>query len=304
MLHSLLTRTPTRPLRVWLTHGSPLPDEGRERVTDLVRGFGAELQLVPIPRPMLRGFSLKKFHPAAWYRVLSPDLFPQLDRLLYLDADIIVADDLTPLWNTDLDGRLFAAVPNPMYPFIRDWPRKDLKLEHPLHYLNSGVLLMDLARMRAEGLVEQLRVTSTEHPDYAFPEQDALSDIARGRWLALHPRWNAQSILWEYPANHLPFPESSVRAALEHPAVIHYCGWFKPWHHACAHPLRDRYFEHLRATPWQERPLENDGLDYRLIARMPLAIQYYLLRWRWEIEKRLRRRTQRLRIALRSRNHA
>jgi lipopolysaccharide biosynthesis glycosyltransferase len=304
MLHSLLTHTRARPLRIWLTHGSSLPEEGRQRVIELVRGFGAEVVFIPIPRPMLRGFSLRKFHPAAWYRVLSPDLFPQLERVLYLDADIIVCDDLAPLWNIDLEGRLFGAVPNPMYPFIRDWPRKDLKLEHPLQYLNSGVLLMDLAQMRAGGLVDQLRATSTAHPNYAFPEQDALSDIARGRWLALHPRWNVQSILYEYPAHRLPFSESAVREALERPAVLHYCGWFKPWHHACTHPLRHRYFEHLRATSWPERPLENDGLDYRLIGRLPLAIQFYVLRWRWEVEKRLRRRTERMRAGVRSGNSA
>lgn len=277
MLHSLLSHTHRRPLHVWLVHGAELSDEGRARVSDVVTVLGATLDFLYIPERALAGFSLKKFHPASWYRILLPDFLPQVDRVLYLDADIIVADDVLPLWETDLGDKLFAAVANPLHPFIPDWPRTELGLADPLDYLSSGVLLMDLKRMRAEGLIEQLREYSAAHPDNRLPEQDALSYVARGRWLRLHPRWNLQGIFYDYPPSRMPYPEPQVRDALERPAMIHFCGWFKPWQYAGDHPRRELYFEHLRRTSWPERPLDNSGLAYRLIRPMPLFLQYHLL---------------------------
>lgn len=276
-LHSLLSHTRDRPTHIWLVHGAELPDDGRALLTRVTAAFGVGLDFVAIPKRMIAGFSLKMFHPASWYRILLPELLPQLDRVLYLDSDVIVTDDPAPLWDTDLGGKLFGAVPNPLYWFMPNWPRRDLGLADPLDYLNSGVLLLDSAKMRADNVIELLREYSAAHPDNRLPEQDALSELMRGRWLRLHPRWNLQSIFYEYPPKRLPFPESVVREALARPGMIHFNGWFKPWQFASRHPRGGLYFEHLRHTPWPERPLDNAGFAYRLIRPLPLFMQYHAL---------------------------
>src|SRR5882724_4325013 len=89
MLHSLLTHTRKRPLRVWLLHGRDLSEEGSARVAAVTSGFGAQLEFLRVPNEMLAGFPIQQFHYSCWYRILLPELLPKLDRALYFDCDVI-----------------------------------------------------------------------------------------------------------------------------------------------------------------------------------------------------------------------
>jgi lipopolysaccharide biosynthesis glycosyltransferase len=279
MLHSLLTHA-GRPVRIHLMHGAELPRDGCAKVGAVAARFGAGLRFLPVPEALLEGFPREQFHVAAWYKILLPLLLPELPRALYLDADMIVADDLAPLWNTDLQGQAFGAVTNPLYPFMRPWPRLDLGLDEPRDYLNSGVLLLDLQRMRDEDSVGALRRYAAAHAHNSCPEQDALSAVLRQRRLHLHPRWNVQNTLFELPPHQLPFSEAQVGEALRQPAIIHFIGPFKPWHYLCRHPRRALYFEHLRGTPWPVLPLQERTWFNRLLRPLPLAAQHRVLQFR------------------------
>lgn len=288
MLHSALTHTPA-PVRVWLMHARELPAEGVGKLRAVVESKGARLELLPIPRELLRGFPVEKFHEAAWYKILLPALLPQLERVLYIDADTIVADSLLPLWQTDLYGQLYAAVTNPLYPYMRNWPKEDLGLSDPREYINTGVLLLDLKRWREERVIESLRDYAAAHPENTCPEQDAMSALIPRRRVHLHPRWNAQSTVFELAPRQLPFSAAEVAEARAKPAVIHYIGPFKPWHYLCKHPLRALYFEHLRQTPWPVEPLEGRNLFNRLLKPLPLRAQRRLMLMRQALSRGRRR---------------
>lgn len=276
MLHSALAHT-APPVRVWLMHAQPLPAEGCDKLRAVVENGGGQLEILPIRRELLHGFPTERFHEAAWYKVLLPELLPQLERVLYIDADTIVADSLWPLWQTDLQGQLYGAVTNPLYPYMRNWPKQDLGLDDPRDYINTGVLLLDLKRWREEGIVDQLREYAAAHPQNTCPEQDAMSALIPRRRVHLHPRWNAQSTVFELAPGRLPFTPREVAEARARPAVIHYIGPFKPWHYLCRHPLRGLYFEHLRRTPWPPQPLQGRSLFHRLLKPLPLRMQRRLI---------------------------
>jgi lipopolysaccharide biosynthesis glycosyltransferase len=278
MLHSLLTHTPERPLRVWILHGKPLSEDGCERVAQVVTGFGAQLKFLQVPDALMTGFPTAKFHYSCWYRILLPDLLPDLRRILYLDCDMIVMDDVKPLWDIDLGDNSFAACINPLYTPMYKWMR-GLGITNYRDYLNSGALLLDLERLRAEGLSQRLREYAITHPDNHCPEQDALSVLMKGRWLSLHPRWNVQTALYDndLPASMSPFTPEQSREAVEHPAIVHFNGPFKPWQYLCKHPLRHLYYDHLRRTSWPEQSLKYTGLGYRLIRPLSIGMQFRIL---------------------------
>lgn len=276
MLHSLLSHT-AGPVRVWLLHGPKLDDsEGMARLEQTVESFGATLRYLPVPDELMEGFPTAKFHYSCWYRILLPDLLPDLDRIVYLDCDIVVTDDVRPLWETDLGDKLFGACVNPLYRPMHKAVRA-MGVPDNRDYLNSGVLLLDLERLRYERLGEHLRDYAVEHPDNACPEQDALSVLYQGKWMPLHPRWNVQTATLDLSPRKLPLPRSEVEEAVSRPAVLHFNGPFKPWDHHCRHPLRHLYFEHREKTPWPMEPLQRSSLPYRLMRPLGVAGQYRVI---------------------------
>ena len=275
MLHSLLQHTPRRPLRVSLMVEELPPPAQRAWIAGVVEAAGARCQFVVVDAARLAGFpNTPAFHRSVWHRVLLPELLPDADKVLYLDADLIVTGDLGPLWDTDLGGHVIAGVVAPFYPgqsgaWLRaiGVPQAD--------YISSGVLLMDLARMRQEGSVAQLRAFAAAHPANPCPEQDALNALFHARCLRLHPRWNAQPAFFELPPARLG-PHGAEAAAA--PAVVHFAGPAKPWHYLSRHPLRHLYFEHLRQTPWPVPPLEGRTWRNRLLRLVPRRWQFVAFR--------------------------
>lgn len=273
MLHSLRAANPGEALHLHLLSGpAPLP-----AVRDLARwaeSLPARVTLHLVEPRQTSDFPDIHFHRSVWYRTLLPELLPDENRILYLDVDTLVLDRLRPLWETDLAGHLFAAVSNPLYPFMHGDPWRRLGLPGPDRYLNSGVLLLDLAAMRREGAVGALRKYAAAHPENRYPEQDAMSALFHGRCLFLHPRWNVQTTLYDLRPRELPFPPAQVEQARRNPAVVHFIGPFKPDHYLSRNPHGAAYLEHRRATPWPPGPLAGRGGINRLLRRLPMHWQF------------------------------
>jgi lipopolysaccharide biosynthesis glycosyltransferase len=275
MLHSLLRSTPSRPLRIHLMVSMPLLAEQHDRLLSVVQPLGGQLELLHISDRMLEGLpTAPGFHRSIWHRVLLPDLLPQVPRILYLDADMVITDDLRPLWETPLGDHLYAAVAAPFYPGQSSaWvSRLGVPVES---YISSGVLLMDLEGMRREGAVAAIRAYAASHPDNPAPEQDALNALFHRRCLRVHPRWNVQPIFYDINPGRFG---AQAREATQAPAVVHFAGPAKPWHYLSRHPLRRLYFDHLRQTPWPMRPLEGRSWRNRLLRLVPPRWQFIAFR--------------------------
>ncbi|KAK7443527.1 hypothetical protein VKT23_015700 [Stygiomarasmius scandens] len=91
---------------------------------------------------------------------------PPVERVLYLDADLLVRSNLEPLWQTDLRGRPLAAIPDVGHPMGYDGIDRKA-------YFNAGAMLMDLAKIRING--QNLHETGRNMKDSSFRDQDALN---------------------------------------------------------------------------------------------------------------------------------
>ncbi|MBA3652808.1 MAG: glycosyltransferase family 8 protein [Actinobacteria bacterium] len=272
MLHSVLSSSPGRRFAIHVLHDAEIDAADRERLEQTIGRFDATLQLHRMDFDDDAGLPAGYFPRSVWFRIFLPHLLPDADRVLYLDADTIVVDNLQQLWDTPLGTHLLAAVTNPLYPFQPRYPAERLGIAAALDYFNSGVLLMNLEQMRLEDTSTALHDYARTHPESWYPDQDALNVVARDRWLHLDPRWNVQSTLYELGADELPFPESLVDAARRQPAVIHYIGPFKPWRYICRHHLQSLYLDHAAATPWGRPKLEGRTLKNAVLRRLPLKL--------------------------------
>ena len=266
MLHSVLDQRGGRQLSVHYLHGPGLETSSRDAVARMVEGGSAAITFHEVPEAVVADLPVQGyFTPAMWYRILAPELLSELDRVLYLDADIIALDSLAPLWDMDLDGAIVAAVTNVLEPQHAKRPRQ-LGLPESQQYFNTGVLLMDLTAMRREGSTAALcDYARRSGEELIWPDQDAYNVVLGARRLELHPRWNCMNSFWLFEASVAAFGSRAVAEARTNPAVRHFegPGLNKPWHYMCDRPLRDAYLVHRRQTPWPRFRFEDATIANR-----------------------------------------
>lgn len=216
------TLAPKWRLRAWLVDCG-LYSWQRTRMLSLADRHGFELHIIPCDEGLLKGLPIcRHFSRAMYGRVLLPRLLAELDRVIYLDSDTVVAANLADLWSIQLGDALLAACPN--WPEGR--PMSDTKamayatqeLSSPNDaYFNSGVLLMDLRKCRhtnIEGVVREFLIRHQE--ETLAPDQDALNYAASGRYLILDGQWNIQC-------------NAQAPSATFDQGIFHLVGPYKPW---------------------------------------------------------------------------
>lgn len=192
------------------------------------------------------------FSSAALGRLQLGCLPSDVKRVLYLDADVLVREDLATLYETDLGGNTVGAVLHP-YPERRAEVVDGAFLRlstgaSPPGYFNSGVLLVDLALWRADAITERAMILYERFGEQIGTglDQDVLNCLFSGGWTALDPRWNK-------PIDRHPvglFGEGRMAYLMEASGIIHYVGRIKPWHDGFprANPLWTLYDRHRRAA--------------------------------------------------------
>lgn len=169
-----------------------------------------------------------RYSEAASFRLLLPELLPDYDKILYLDCDMIIRQDMGKLYReTELGKNCLAAVFEA--PIDSQANRIEALGCTPGRYFNSGVLLMNLKLMREESVSEQL-LKSCEKDYMEFPDQDALNQVCQGRVLSLSPAYNSirTFFLPQYKADFCKIYSERIWKVVQKEGNIHYTGG-KPW---------------------------------------------------------------------------
>jgi lipopolysaccharide biosynthesis glycosyltransferase len=251
--HSLRWHAPGAALRVHFLAGPALSGGRRARLARFADKLRIELRWIEVPDALVASLPARDYLPrVVWYRVFMPQLLPELDRVLYLDSDVIAMASVEPLWDMPLDGELFAAATN-VVPAYHAERAGQLGLPGPAAYFNLGVALWNLRAMRGEGFTDAvLEYARANLPRLLWLEQDAINALYWRRRRPLHPRWNCLNAITFGSWGTRFLDPAELREALAAPALVHFEGgsFGKPWHFLSRHPLRDRYFFHRRRTPW------------------------------------------------------
>lgn len=169
------------------------------------------------------------FSVAIYYRIFIPEIFSAFDRALYLDSDMIFNADLAELAETDLEGKLLAVVND--FGVLPEYQQKNnhfykyieqiLKMKNYRHYFNSGMLVMDIKKLKKMNITKKCLQKIKELPDLKFPDQDLLNVMFEGEVRYLDKNWNFQS------GGLINTPEQIPEDLC--PQIVHYTSEFKPW---------------------------------------------------------------------------
>lgn len=210
---------------------SDLTEEDQARMRGALRPSD-ECVFVQVPDSLFAGFPETGRYPLQiYYRLASPLLLPrQMDRILYLDVDTVILNPLRQLYSQPFDGAAFLACSHTKK--VMDKINKvRLGMEQEVRYINSGVLLLDLERMRELVSLQQIRdYAEKNYYKLVLPDQDILTALLGAQSRVLDSRLynlsDKEYLRWN--AEHL-----KARIDLEwvrrNTVVVHYCGKPKPW---------------------------------------------------------------------------
>ena len=187
-----------------------------------------------------------RFPKSIYFRFLLPEILQDADRVLYLDCDILVRENISDFYNTDLEGYACAA--------IEDQRGDDITIHNRIFmfskYFNSGVLLMNLDYWRKNNVAGQLIDYLRQYPERCwFPDQDALNAVLEGKVKFMDYRYNMQGEMLSHRC-YLKLSAqkwNALDAAVNHPSIIHFTDINKPWYKESRHPYRMEY-QHFAAS--------------------------------------------------------
>jgi lipopolysaccharide biosynthesis glycosyltransferase len=249
-LVSMLENNPYYPFEVYLM-ASRREDSPEAKLRRSLQPYhNCILDIRHYPLDQCRHFFVDQHVSHETYLRLFVDdiLEAEVRKILYLDADTVVLDDLWELWTTNIDGYLLAGAHDPWGEFRS----AALGIPGGRPYVNAGVLLLNLTRWRAERVTERLiRFIEAEGDRLVFHDQDAINALLYESVLVLDYRWNFQARMFKMnPRRELP-QRDLIREAARRPAIIHYNGRQKPWQFLSTVAKKRLYYRYLEKTEWR-----------------------------------------------------
>lgn len=218
---------------------------------------------------------------AKYYRLLLPTFLPKtIERVLYLDCDIIVVDSLVPLFKMDMKGKAIGVVLD-QKPYILDNYNR-LCLDLSDGYFNSGVILFDLCEWRNHEYSKEIFAYIEENAErLVWEDQDALNKVFAKNKLYLPIKYNLQQAMM-YVQNWMSWKEQKdIKEALKSPVCIHFCG-DKPWKDTCRHPYSGLWWNCLNLTSWDSYKASITPFYIKWKQRLRKKINYMLGIDRWD----------------------
>ncbi|MGG5319011.1 glycosyltransferase family 8 protein [Enterococcus sp. AZ072] len=181
----------------------------------------------------------------AYYRISLPKILKKYNykKVLYIDADTLILDDVAELYRQNLKQKTIGAVIDPG----QTKALERLGIDSKDYYFNSGVMVIDIERWNNRQITEKTIDFLRNHGDrIIYHDQDALNAVLYEDWAPLHPKWNMQSslIFNRHPAPN-PLYRILYKEGNETPAIVHFTGHDKPWNTLEGHPYQEQYMDLL-----------------------------------------------------------
>ncbi len=178
-------------------HDDTLNRTNKEKLIQTVGEFGSYIQFHEVnPADFYGNHRWVKYYTiGCMFRLIMPRVLKNLNRLIYLDADLLFNRDIKDLWDIDISGYSLAAVKDVIFDNGIIMPKfVEEGIVSKDRYFNSGVLLMNLDAIRKKGDLLDLSIEFLENnPDSALPDQDALNYYFNDTALLLDKNWNVFS---------------------------------------------------------------------------------------------------------------
>ncbi len=250
----------------------------KKRLEDTVHKYNRNLffvQALNLEQITKTSIYVGRWNIGTFFRLYLSSLLPlEIERVIYIDCDMIIRHSLEEIYNIDLDNCLVAGVDD----CRSDLYRIEIGCEPGTVYINNGFMLIDLKKWREVDLESKFtKFINQRKGDLTYMDQAPLNGILgpKKQIFELPPVYNSQRIFFDFsykqllnlrkPNHHLSKEE--YEDAVKDPIVVHFTPVFisgtRPWQKKDNHPFRKEYLHYKNISPWKDEPLRRDDRKLR-----------------------------------------
>ena len=212
-----------------------------------------------------------------YFRLKLPKVLPEVEKVIYLDSDIIAIGDIEKLWCREMKESLILGVEVPIYLHKEYLEKLGMKKTSP--YFNGGVVVMNLSKMRSSGFYQKMMpFVEEKYRILRYQDQDILNALSEGQWHPLPLAYNAFWCVLDSPKKNkfTYYTDEDLKQARTNPFIIHFNMNPRPWEAGCIDPRRKLYWKYQDLTPFHFPPPEpKENLTKFLVNKM----HYYRLNY-------------------------
>ncbi|MBP2462074.1 MULTISPECIES: glycosyltransferase [unclassified Rhizobium] len=247
--------TGTLPIRVFLLLDEMLLPEEVERIESLNSIGKFELVQIVVDAAKFRNIKTSDgISIATYYRLLLHNILPtDVEKVLYLDSDLIIQSSLDELFTFPMKGHIFAGVEDT----ISKTYNKKFGIQTDGRHINAGVMLINMNIMRSIGFDDILSLyLSSNRYRLMLGDQQIIAELFHGAITYLPLKWNVHGSMFNpnWATSHAgvenTMEQKQAASAIQSPAIIHYTLKRKPWI-SLEHPKSATWFSYLSLTPYQ-----------------------------------------------------
>jgi len=248
-----VTNTSRMPIDIYVIDDN-IHSINKERITSAVQRDDIKVIWKDINTVFEPGIKLptdKSVFPKNTYaRLFIPYIVaPEVEKVLYLDVDMVLIRDVADLWNEGLDGQMIAGVRD-RAPIVSHWMGiinyKELGLDPETKYYNAGLMLLNPIEWRKNNITDKVLTCINDNIAYThYGDQYGLNVVFANQWKELDPRWNC-------------FADSTI----EDPFLIHFIVT-KPIYtsYSFNEEYKKRFYEFLKLTSWKDYKPQKDTVE-------------------------------------------
>ena len=228
-------------INVYVLDGG-ITNERKKEIEQLNKIANFNITYIRIDNNMVKNYPIKPEHHftiAVWYKCLLPLLPNFIDKIIYLDCDLVVNTSLYALFSQNLDNTYFKSVMD----ILVDENTSRLCLKK---YCNAGVMLVNLKKWRKDNLIDKFAKYINEHQKEIFwADQDVINVVCQKGIEYIDDKWNCQ--VTDYcGGNSEHFKQIGANAY-----IMHFISDRKPWKGKYSHWSK-YYYKYVKITPWKK----------------------------------------------------
>ncbi len=295
-----------------------ISEKHRQDLLDLAAAYGRHLEFLEdlnVEDIAHTKIDVGRWHISTFSRLFLLHVLPEgMDKIIYIDCDMIIRHSLKTLWEMDMEGTWCMSADDcrgKMY-------RKDIGIPMDSIYTNNGLMVIDLDAWRKNDVESKfIDFINEYHGDITYMDQGVLNGVFQPlkKVKLLQISYNAQTVCYDLGYDGLQacrkpvwaYTRDEFERGIGDPTVVHFTTCFmsgtRPWFKVDHHPYRDEFLKYRSLTAWKDDPMWDDKtpgkkkLMTKISQTLPKPVTYGIIHvahvWAYPIARSLKKKLKR-----------